>query len=75
MNAAEFVDYLVGKGCGQQEATTSFEELDTEGEGMVDVTYCLSVGHPEYPASLINSHNGDILPSTWQLVGNYLRAL
>ncbi len=40
---SEFVNFLSGKGCGVPEATTCFQELDSEGEGGIDVTYCLAV--------------------------------
>ncbi len=39
----EFVNFLTGKGCDLAEATTCFQELDTEGEGGTDITYCLAV--------------------------------
>ncbi len=45
----EFVNFLTGKGCDLAEATTCFQELDTDGEGGADITYCLAVSYMYSP--------------------------
>ena len=41
----ELTNFLTGKGCDLAEATTCFQELDTDGEGGADITYCLAVSY------------------------------
>ena len=43
VNLVQFVDFLTGKGSSKEQAIDAFGEMDTEGEGTVDVTFCLSV--------------------------------